>query len=335
MRMSAPIFPYERSKALAATIAEPGPVLGIDIGGTKLAAGVVAPDGRVLSYSRQPTQADLDAAGLLGTVLSVSETARQESSQEPVAVGIGCGGPIFFEEDTVSPLHMPAWRGFPLRPRLEASLELPAVLDNDAKAFALGEALFGAGRGARYMLGMVVSTGIGGGIVVDGRLLDGAHGNGGHIGHTIVSVRGPRCFCGAIGCLTAYAAGRGLSARAVASLKRGATSTLATLPHGSLTGRDIVEAAASGDELAGRLLREAASALGRGIASAANILDLDRVVLGGGLLNAGELLLAPLRRELRRRARLAFSRHVDLRTSELGKEAGVVGAASLILQHWQ
>jgi glucokinase len=333
--MSIPTFPYERGKTLAATMPKPGPVLGIDIGGTKLAAGVVAPDGRVLSYSRQPTPTDLDAEGLLGAVLSVSETARKESSQEPVAVGIGCGGPIFFEEDTVSPLHMPAWRRFPLRPRLEASLGLPSVLDNDAKAFALGEALFGAGRGARYMLGMVVSTGIGGGVVVDGRLLDGAHGNGGHIGHTIVSVRGPRCFCGAIGCLTAYAAGRGLSARAVAALKRGATSTLATLPHGNPTGRDIVEAAASGDRLAGRLLHDAATALGRGIASAANILDLDRVVLGGGLLNAGELLLAPLRRELRRRARLAFSRHVELRTSELGKEAGVVGAASLILQHWQ
>ena len=327
-------FPYERGKALVEMLGDPGPVLGIDIGGTKLAAGVVAPDGTVLSYVRRPTPSNLDAEGLLAAVVGLAEEARGESSLVPVAAGIGCGGPIFFQEETVSPLHMPAWRAFPLRARLRDALSLPAVLDNDAKAFALGEALYGAGRGARCLLGMVVSTGIGGGIVVNGKLLDGANGNGGHVGHTIVAVRGPRCFCGAIGCLTAYAAGRGLSARASSALRRGVPSTLAAA-NGAPSGREVVEAAAAGDALAKRLLHDAATALGRGIASAVNILDLDRVVLGGGLINAGGLLLDPLRRELRLRARLAFSRHVELRTTELGREAGVVGAAALVLQHWQ
>lgn len=333
--MSTPISPYERGRTLIASLYEPGAVLGIDIGGTKLAVGVVAPGGEVLSYLRRPTPTDLDAESLLVAVVELGKLARQESDREPMAIGIGCGGPIFFEEDTVSPLHIPAWRKFPLRARLEAALELPTVLDNDAKAFALGEALYGAGRGASCMLGMVVSTGIGGGIVVDGRLLDGAHGNGGHIGHTIVSVRGPRCFCGAVGCLTAYSAGRGLTARAMAALKRGAQSSLSALPPEAITGQAIIEAASAGDALASRLVRDAALALGRAIATTANILDLDRVVLGGGLIQAGELILGPMHRELRRRARLAFSRHVEVRTAELGPGSGVVGAASLLLQHWQ
>jgi glucokinase len=333
--MTSPVSPYERGRKLVAGLREPAPVLGIDIGGTKLAAGVVAPGGEVLSYLRQPTLASLDAEGLLAAVVELGKRACLESKLQPVATGIGCGGPIFFEEDTVSPLHIPAWRKFPLRSRLEEALGLPAVLDNDAKAFALGEALFGAGRGARCMLGMVVSTGIGGGIVVEGRLLDGAHGNGGHVGHIIVSVRGPRCFCGAVGCLTAYAAGRGLSARAVAALKRGTPSSLGALPPEAITGKAITEAAHMGDAIASRLVRDAALALGRAIATAANILDLDRVVLGGGLIQAGDLLLGPMHREIRRRARLAFSRHVEVRTAELGPGSGVIGAASLVLQHWQ
>jgi glucokinase len=333
--MSAYISPYERGRNLVTGFQGSAAVLGVDIGGTKLAAGVVSPGGEVLSYLRGPTPASLDAEGLLAAVVELGKRACQESELKPVAMGIGCGGPIFFEEDTVSPLHMPAWRKFPLRARLEETLGLPAVLDNDAKAFALGEDLFGAGRGAHCMLGMVVSTGIGGGIVVDGRLLDGAHGNGGHVGHTIVSVRGPRCFCGAVGCLTAYAAGRGLSARAIAALKRGASSSLSALQVEAITGKAITEAARAGDTLAASLVQDAALALGRAIATAANILDLDRVVLGGGLIQAGELILGPMQRELRRRARLAFSRHVEVRTAELGPGSGVIGAASLILQHWQ
>lgn len=304
-------------------------VLGIDIGGTKLAAGVVSPEGRALSYVREPTPANLDAEGLLAFTVSLAERARKESREQPEAVGIGCGGPMVFPEGVVSPLHIPAWQDFPLRARLEEALGLPATLDNDAKAFALGEAIFGAGRGARCMLGMVVSTGVGGGIIVDGRLLDGASGNAGHVGHVIVSTRGPRCYCGATGCLTMYASGTGLAARARDALRHGTASALADLASDEVTGESIVAAAAGGDALAMRLIRDAAYALARGIASAANLLDLDRVVIGGGVAQAGDLLFGPLREELRRRACLAFSRDLDVRQAALGREAGVVGAASL------
>ena len=307
-------------------------VLGIDIGGTKIAAGVVAPGGKVLSYARANTPRDAEAEGLLAFTVELAMRARRESSLEPEAIGIGCGGPMVFPEGIVSPLHIPAWRDFPLRERIEKTFGLPTVLDNDAKAFALGEALFGAGRGARCMLGMVVSTGVGGGLVASGRLFDGASGNAGHVGHIIVSTRGPRCYCGGIGCLTVYASGTGLAARARSALRRGGRSVLADIPAPEVTGRAVAEAAAEGDPLATKLMLDASYALARGIASAANLLDLDRVVIGGGVAQSGALLFDPLRRELGRRARLAFSRDVEVRPAELGTEAGVVGAAGLVFQ---
>jgi glucokinase len=285
----------------------------------------------VLSYVRDATPTGLDAKGLLDFTVTLAERALEESPQKPDAVGIGCGGPMIFPEGVVSPLHIPVWKDFPLRERLQEALGMPAVLDNDAKAFALGEALFGAGRGARCMLGMVVSTGVGGGIVVNGRLHDGASGNAGHVGHIIVSARGPRCYCGSMGCLTVYASGTGLAARARRALRRGATGKLANL-SGEVTGRVVAEVASEGDALALRLMRDASFALARGIASAANLLDLDRVVIGGGVAQSGDLLFVPLEEELKRRACLSFSHNVEVRRAELGAEAGAVGAAALVLQ---
>src|SRR5690348_7223268 len=309
-----------------------GAILGIDIGGTKLAAGVVSRAGEVRSYLRQPTPHNVDAEGLLAVVVALAERALGDAGVSVDAAGVGCGGPLLYPEGIVSPLHIPAWRGYPLRERLAAALALPAVLDNDAKAFALGEARFGAGRGSRCLLGMIVSTGVGGGMVLDGRLLHGTSGNAGHIGHVTVAADGPLCPCGAHGCVTAYASGTGLAARAHATLAAGESSALAALPEDAITGRAIVAAAAAGDALARRLLDDAAHALAVGIAAAAHLLDLDRVVIGGGLAQAGDLLLEPLRRALPSHTRLAFLRGLEVRPAALGLEAGVIGAASLVME---
>jgi glucokinase len=236
---------------------------------------------------------------------------------------------MVYPEGVVSPLHISCWREFPLRRRLAERFGLPTALDNDAKAFALGEALFGAGRGSRALLGMVISTGVGGGVVMDGRLLHGASGNAGHIGHTVISLAGPRCPCGARGCLTAYSSGTGLVSRALAALGRGSSSSLSGLPAGQITGQAIAAAARSGDALSQRLLADAAMALARALVDAANILDLDRVVLGGGLVGAADQWLAPLRDEARRRTGFLLARDLDIRVSELGEHAGVIGAAAL------
>ena len=307
-------------------------ILGIDIGGTKTAVGVVTAEGRALAFHAEPTPRDADAEALFAFVVGVAERACAGYRDQVAAVGVGCGGPMVYPDGIVSPLFIPAWQAFPLRTRLAEAFGVPVTLDNDANAFALGEALFGAGRGARYLLGIVVSTGVGGGIVADGRVFYGATGNAGHVGHTIVSAEGPRCSCGAVGCLTAYASGTGLVARAREGIAGGEPTSLATLPADTLTGQAIAEAAARGDAFARQLMREAGVALARGIADAANILDLERVILGGGLTQSGEKLLAPLHEEFRERARLPFTRTLDIRVASAGRAAGVIGAAALCLQ---
>ena len=305
-------------------------VLAADIGGTKLAAGLVREDGQILARAGAPTPSGLDGEALYQTLLRlIRESAARASGAGGtiVAVGIGCGGPMRFPEGVVSPLNISAWRDFPLRARLEADFGLPAVVDNDAKAFALGEYWRRREQAPNCLLAMVVSTGVGGGIVERGRLLDGAHGNAGHIGHLIVYPGGPRCACGAQGCLEAIASGPSLARQARLARRRGAPAALPPQP----TARDLAEAARAGDWLSQRLFLRAGRALGRGIASAAALLDLDLVVLGGGVVAAADLFLPALRRELDDRARLDFSQGLPVALCLDTVDAALVGAARLAL----
>ena len=308
-------------------------VLALDIGGTKLAAAVVDTTGQVAGFVERPTPVTADSAGLFACVQATLATALQAagaSLSDLRGIGVGCGGPMGYPEGRVSPLNIPAWRDFPLRERLAASYGLPVWVDNDAKALALGEYWQGAGRGARALLGMVVSTGVGGGLVLEGQLVHGARGNAGHIGHVIVRPNGPRCGCGARGCLEAIAAGPSLARAAARALRRGVPSGLQGCAP--LTGQAVAAAARAGDPLAIGLLADAGRAVGRVLASAAALLDLDRVVIGGGVSQAGALVFEPLRGELARRARLAFTRELTVVPAQLGRQAGVVGAAALFFQ---
>jgi glucokinase len=236
---------------------------------------------------------------------------------------------MLYPEGRVSPLNILLWRGFPLRAALQERYGRPALVDNDAKALALGEYTIGAGRGARCLLGMVVSTGVGGGIVEDGRLVHGVSGNAGHIGHVIAFPGGPLCGCGARGCVEGVASGTGLARRAREAKAEGLLPDLPAAP----TGEDIVNAARAGEPTAARFVEEAGIAVGRGIASAAALLDLDRIVIGGGVaLGAGDLLLGPLRRTLEQDARLDFTAGIERKVmlSDLGVEAALAGAAALL-----
>jgi glucokinase len=301
-------------------------VLAIDIGGTKLAAAVVDAEGGVRSMDRRATGAHPTGEALFESLVELCETVRGEL--EIAAIGVGCGGPMRYPEGIVSPLNIPAWRDFPLRDRLAAHFGVPAVVDNDAKALALGERWRGAGRGSDNMLGMVVSTGVGGGIILDGRLLHGYAGNAGHIGHIIVWPDGPLCGCGARGCVEAVASGTGLARRHRVALSGGAESSLPA----DATAADIADAARNGDQLAAELYRTAGEAVARGIASAAALLDLELVVIGGSIaLRAWDLLGPPLEAELARVARLDFTRHIRVVHAQLGDTAGLLGAARLAL----
>lgn len=297
--------------------------LAIDVGGTKVAVAIVAADGTVHAERRIATQQP-DGQRLFVAILSEARATLASAPDGLVMVGcgVGCGGPMRWPEGVVSPLYIPQWRGFPLRARLEDALGLRSVVDNDAKAMALGEWWRGAGRGTDDMLGMVVSTGVGGGLIVDGRLLDGGRGEAGHIGHVVVAEGGPRCDCGATGCLAAYASGTAIARRYRERVPARVGATAA----------DVAAAARDGDGIAQDIFAAAARALGRAIVSATALCDLDLAVLGGSVaLNAWDLLEAELAAEVRSHARLPFEQSLRVARAELGQQAGLVGAGALVL----
>jgi glucokinase len=300
--------------------------VAVDIGGTKLAAGVVDSTGRVWHSARVPTPVGADGAALwaalAGLVETVTAVAATAGAPPPGGVGVGCGGPMRWPQGLVSPLNIPGWREFPLRERLADLLDLgPVRVHNDAIALAVAEHWRGAAAGTRDALGMVVSTGVGGGLVLGGRVVDGASGNAGHIGHVVVDPAGPDCACGGRGCLEAIASGPRTIAWALANGWRCAVPD----------GRVLVADAQAGDPVAVAALARAGAAVGVGIASALALCDVQVVVVGGGLAAAGDLLLGPLRDALARHARLGFTRAVPVVGSALGSDAGLIGAAALVL----
>lgn len=282
-------------------------VLAVDIGGTKIDCGVVSSDGAILSRRRDSTAGD-DGDELFGVVVRLAEEAIGDlppGVDRPIRCGVGCGGPMTDGGATVSPINIPQWRGFPLRDALASALGVEAVVDNDAKALTLAEGWLGAAAGERNYLGMVVSTGVGGGLVVDGRLLDGADGNAGHIGHVIVEPDGARCGCGARGCLEAEASGTAI-ARA--------------------TGRPAAEADADVVERTGRLV-------GRAVASVANLLDIRLAVVAGSVaLGFGPPFFAAANDEVAQRSRLDFSVGTRVVAAGLGADAPLIGAAAVALR---
>jgi len=303
-----------------------GAVLALDIGGTKLAAGIVDPGGRLTASARVETPSGLDGEGLWSTVIAlVHRFTRGVRAGQIAGVGVGCGGPMIWPEGLVSPLNIPAWQEFPLRDRLrEAVPGVPVRVHNDAQAFAVGEHWRGAGRGRDNVMGIVVSTGVGGGLILAGRLVDGASGNAGHIGHVVVQPDGPECTCGGQGCLEAIARGPAVAAWAMEQGWRPGVNA-------SATARDLTDDAARGHPVAKAALDRAGHAIGVAVASATHLLDLEVVTVGGGLSQAGPLLFDPIEEAFRRHARMRYARDVRVVPAALGQEAGLVGAAALLL----
>ena len=294
-------------------------VLAVDVGGTKLAVGLVTPDGRVVAQSRTPTPGDGEAIwSALVALIDVLPDVDQVA-----AIGVGCGGPMVWPAGDVSPLNMPAWHGFPLRSRLQARFPGVSVrLHNDAPCLAAAEHWIGAGVGVDNMLGMVVATGVGSGLIADGRLINGNSGNAGHIGHVVVDPAGPPCSCGGRGCLEAIARGPALVAWA---------RSHGWQPSGDGSAGALADDARRGDAAAAAAFARAGRAVGIAIASSAALLDLSLVVIGGGVAQSGELLFAPLRAALAEFARIEFLRGLRVVPAALGQDAGLVGAAALVL----
>lgn len=299
--------------------------LALDIGGTKIAAGLVGADGALIYTATRPTRADQGAETVWTVVTELLDDVLARAGGRVGAVGIGSAGPVDVNAGTVSPINIPGWRGFGLRDRVAAAVPgVPVALGGDGVCMALGEHRHGAGRGTRSMLGMVVSTGVGGGLVLDGAPFHGRTGNAGHIGHVVVDTAGEPCRCGGRGCVETISAGPAMVRWALTNgwtpEQRGA---------GVVDARALAAAAESGDPVALAAFRRGTDALAAMIASVAAVCDLDLVVIGGGVAKSGALLFDPLRAALSEYARLDFLTGLQVVPAELGGDAGLVGAAVL------
>ncbi|EGG43377.1 MULTISPECIES: ROK family protein [Streptomyces] len=301
-------------------------VAALDIGGTKIAGALVDGHGRILLRAQVATPAQEDGDTVMGAVAQVlGELTASPRWGEARAVGIGSAGPVDASAGTVSPVNVPGWRGYPLVERVRAATGgLPVSLIGDGVAITAAEHWQGAARGHDNALCMVVSTGVGGGLVLGGRLHPGPTGNAGHIGHISVDLDGDACPCGARGCVERIASGPNIARRAV---ERGWRPG----PDGDASAAAVAAAAVAGDPVAAASFERAAQALAAGIAATATLVEIDIAVIGGGVAKAGEVLFAPLRRALTDYATLSFVQGLEVVPARMGTDAGLVGAAAAAL----
>jgi glucokinase len=320
-------------------------LLALDIGGTKLAAALANPDGKLLSEASCPTDREAPADEVLDALLRLArlcaeggcppalrcEAAKTSEGSRPVAAGVSFGGPVDYERGlAVTCHHLAGWDNYPLKARLEERLGMPCLMDNDANVAALGEAVFGAGRGHGNLLYLTVSSGIGGGVIIDGEIYRGATSLAGEIGHTIVRPGGPRCTCGRRGCLEAIASGWSIAGRVQRLLaRRPHAPPIADKATGEITAADVAHAAGEGHAVAAQVMNEAAEALAFAIAAAVNILNPSLVILGGGVAKAGDVLFVPLRRAFNELVFGPSGQAVQILPAQLEDKSALFGAVAL------
>lgn len=313
-------------------------VIGIDLGGTKISTGLVRNDGKIIARDYQQTRA---AEGQAAVIERVLDGARRVIAQAEIgrsqaaAVGIGAPGPLDIAAGVVvAPPNLPGWERVPLKQLIEDDLGITTFLENDANAAALGEYHFGAGRGVEHMIYITVSTGIGGGLILDGKLYHGASGMAGEIGHITIKPGGPLCGCGNRGCLEAMASGTAIARRARERVTSGASTLIAGLAEGDpqrITAKLVAEAASQGDAEAQEILAEAMDYLGIGVANLVNLFNPQLIVIGGGLMNIGEKLFRPVRRAIDQHTFPPATQAVKVVPAALGDDAGMLGAAAVAL----
>ena len=310
--------------------------IGIDIGGTAIKIAVVWNDGRVVESRQIPTQADAGPEAAQARILACIAALQQAHGLESAAMralGMDSAGIIDSSNNLVLDApNLRSWQRYPLAARLGAALGVPAFLENDVNAMAYGEWHCGAGRGVRDLLCLTLGTGVGGGLVLNGELYRGAGGAAGEVGHMSLDRNGPRCACGNFGCLERYVGAQYIVARAQAMLERDPrSSSLRDVASNLITPLVISQAAAAGDGIAAAVWEETGIWLGVALASLVNVLNPERIVIGGGVARAGELLLAPARRTILERAMALPAARAEVVTAALGNDAAVVGAAMLAL----
>jgi glucokinase len=311
-------------------------ILGIDIGGTKLAAGVATPGGQLLASERRPTDAHDGPEAVIGRIVELARSVVAEAGvadQGVHRIGIGCGGPLDPWAGVIrNALNLPGWLDIPIVARIQEALGAPAFLDNDANAAALAEHRFGAGRGIDNLVYLTVSTGVGGGVILDGRLYQGENGNAAELGHISVDAAGRPCHCGSVGCIETYCSGTSIAARARESLAASDTrSTLRDLASDAVTAEAVAVAARDGDELASATWDETMRLLGAGVVSIIHAFNPRLVILGGGVTRSGAQLFDPVRRVVEQRAMPWLREVVEIVPAALEDDTGILGAVAVAI----
>jgi len=311
------------------------PVLAIDIGGTKIIAAIISSKGKIVAKEYHPTLAGEGVQAIIGWLFLAIDNLLKKNNIDPSqlhSISIAAAGAIDFDRGVVtSSPNLPGWHNVPLRDIVSRKYKVNTFLINDANAAALGEHEFGAGRGVNNLILLTVGTGIGGGIIINGRLYSGPSGSAGEIGHMTIDVNGPRCSCGNIGCLEMLASGTAIAREAIRRISQGEDSSLTHLVKGkieNITAEKVEAAARGGDSLASEVISQAATYLGVGMVNLVNIFNPEMIIVGGGVAKMGELLLEPARQVVKGRAFPLLAQAVRIVSAQLGEDAGVLGAAA-------
>jgi len=316
-------------------------ILGVDLGGTKIATALATAQGEILSreYSLTPAQAGPDAvtSSIITTIEKNLSSGKVKPSQL-LGIGIAAAGIIDSDNGKVifSP-NLPGWNEVPLRDAVARRFGVPTYLGNDANLAALGEWWFGVKKKVTNLIYITVSTGIGGGIIADGKLYNGACGTAGEVGHMTIDVNGPKCNCGNVGCWETLASGTALAREAVKQIKQGAHTSIVELVDGDMSRVDakvVSLAAEQGDELAKELISRLGYYFGVGLANLVNIFNPELILIGGGLAKMGDLLLKPAISVVRARAFKTPANSVEIKPALLGDDSGVLGAVAFVLEHF-
>jgi len=310
------------------------PVLSVDLGGTKIITAIVSNQGQIIAREYCLTLAEEGPQSVINRILSAIDhllSVKKMDSSQLDSISIAAAGAIDFDQGLItSSPNLPGWDDIPLRDTVKEKYGVNTFLLNDASAAALGELHFGAGRGINNLVYLTVSTGIGGGIIIDGKLYSGACGSAGEIGHMTIDVNGLRCSCGNIGCLETLASGTAVAREAIRRIRRGERSSITEIVSGKIediTAEKVEVAAVSGDSLASEVISQAATYLGIGIVNLVNIFNPEMIIVGGGMAKMGDRLLNPARQVVMERAFRLPAQAVCIVPAQLGDDAGVIGAA--------
>jgi glucokinase len=322
----------------AGQVSAAGLIGAIDIGGSKIEVGIADRKGNLLAQERFKTQSERGPEAVVSQAVAALKVLVGERNEKLVGIGVGCVGPLDLVAGVIkSPPNFPGWQHVPLKSMLEKGLDAPVLIENDANAAALAEFHFGAGQGASILVYVTVSTGVGGGIIVNGRLLHGVGGGAGEFGHQTIHPGGLPCGCGNCGCLEVYASGTaivGLAKAAIANGSGRAIEKLCVAQGVPLHAGHVALAASAGDAAALTIWSGAIEALALGLGNVISTVAPDRLVIGGGVSLAGDLLLQPLREGLARHVRMVPIEQVAISITGFEGNAGLFGAVAVGLSVW-